>query len=144
MQPTVSPRSTCQPPLGVRTIKHIPKPAHSIFASTLADTLDKAVSKPNDDNAWAVLFNFGAKYLRLPDRSDKLRNLSSIVIRRFKGGSEDSEGPESTPPSFRKKSPEATKAAAVSSKLEDGNISAAVRNLCSDDTPAVFSSDNLV
>ena len=45
------------------------------------------------------------------------------------------------PPSATK-SLYARKAAAVSSKLEDGNISAAVRILCSDDTPVVFSSDN--
>ena len=33
--------------------------------------------------------------------------------------------------------------AAITSKLEDGNISAAVRLLCSEDTPAEFTSDNL-
>ena len=143
LQPTVPPSSTCHPPLGVRTIKHIPKPVRPILASTLADTLDKTVSKLNDGNEWTDLFNFGAKYLRLPDTGGKRRNLSSILIRRFKGGSKDSEGPQSTPPSFRKNSPEATKAAVVSSKLEDCNISTAVRNRCSDDTPVVFSSDNL-
>ena len=78
-RPTVPPRSTCYPSLGVRTIKHIPKPARSIFASTFADTLDKAISNPNDDNAWADLFNFGSKFLRLLDRGSKRQNLSSIL-----------------------------------------------------------------
>ena len=55
----------------------------------------------------------------------------------------DSVGSQSTPPSFRKKNPEARKVAAVSSKHEDGNISTAVRILCSDDIPTVFSSDIL-
>ena len=136
-------RSTCHPPLGVRTIKHIPKPVSPNFASTLVDTLDKVVSSPNDDNAWTDLFNFGSRFLCLSDRGGKRQNLFSILIKQFNGGSIDSDSHQSTSLSFRKKSPEATKETAVSSKFKNDNVSATFRILCSDDTPAVFSTDNL-
>ena len=61
-RPTIPPRSTCLPPLGVRTIKHIPKPARPIFASALVDPLDNAVDSPNDDNALAVLFDLSISF----------------------------------------------------------------------------------
>ena len=129
----------------MRTIKHIPKPAHPIFALIPADTLDKAVSNPTmtmRERTCVILVSSISVY-QIDHRSDKRRNLSSIRIRRFKGGSIDSECSQSSSSSFLKKSSKATQAAAVSSKLEDGNISAAVRDLCSDDSPAVFSTDDI-
>ena len=39
-------------------------------------------------------------------------------------------------PSFRPRNPEATRAAPITTKLVEGNTSAAVRILCSEDTPA--------
>ena len=104
---------------------------------------NKAVNSENDDNAWADLYNFDSKFHCLHQKGSKRRKLSSMLIRRINSGSMDSEGFQSTPPFFRKKSPEATKAAAVSSILEDGNISAAAIIICSIDTPSVFCADNL-
>ena len=46
-------------------------------------------------------------------------------------------------PSLRPRNPEATRAAAITTKLVEGNTSAAVRILCSEDTPAECSIANL-
>ena len=65
-----------------------------------------------------------------------------ILIKRFKNsGSQDGDIPGFRS-SNRNGGQEAAKVAAITSKLKDGNISAAVRLLCSEDTPAEFTTAN--
>ena len=72
------------------------------------------------------------------------RNVSSAwLLKRLDAGGASPEDEPSHPNVARMRSPKAPIAAATSSKLEDGNISAAARILCSEDTLAEFSAANL-
>ena len=131
------------PASNTQTIKHIPKPARAALASALADFFDKTVAGPSDGDAWHDLLFFGARYRQQPRRGGKRRNTSSLLLKRLNvgGASLDEESNQAKVASRR--SPEALRIVAISFKLEVGNISAAVRVLCSDDKPADLSAANL-
>ena len=84
-----------------------------------------------------------------PARGDKRHNLSSVIKKRaddvyqnptISSSSHTANGP---PPPFHKSNASSSLAARVSSKIEDGNIKAAVRLVCSDDTIAPENQDTL-
>ena len=127
----------------MRTIKYILKPARSAFALALADVLDKVVKGPSDGEAWQDLLSFGSNFLRVSESGSKRRNLTSVQLKRLKAGSNPSDDAPGHTPSLRPRNSEAIRAVAITAKLEEDNISAAVRMLCSEDTPAVFSIANL-
>ena len=109
----------------------------------MADSLDKAVADPSDDEAWHDLLFFGARYLQQPKRGDKRRKISSLLLKRLMVGGASLDDESNQLKVTCRRSPEASRAAAIFSKLEDGNISATIRILCSDDTPADFFAVNL-
>lgn len=122
-------------PSGLPVIKHIPKSARPACASHFAAVLRAIVAKPTDNTNWLSLFNWGVSVLQPPKRGGKRHNLTSNIKRRI---SEFSPGAVLTPSnefSASRKStpPDTLLAQAVSSKLEDGNIRAAIRLMCSDD-----------
>ena len=74
--------------------------------------------------------------IKLSELVSKRRNFSSLLINRLNAGGVSPEDEPSQP--NRRRSPEASREDAISSKLEDSNISAAI--LCSDDTPSELTS----
>lgn len=133
--------SVSHPPYWQRSIKHIPKAARFTCARTLTSVLSTVVAHPESAANWQAILDFGFDILRCPVRGGKRHNLSSTILKRCGGNA--SEG-DFRPPTFqfmRRADDESLRAAAVTAKLEDGNISAAVRILCSDDSPADFSQE---
>ena len=116
-------------------IKHIPKSARQHCASELKSMLDNINNNPNDMTAWSKLLNYGNSMLLAPARGGKKRNLTSIL----KARSVTDHLPD---PVLRVTKQRTTKTelssleANVTSKIEDGNIKAALRILSSDDRPA--------
>jgi hypothetical protein len=134
---TVTTHSVSHPPPWKRSIKHIPKPARSTCARTLTDLLNATVASPENPAHWLAILDFGFDALRCPVRGGKRQNLTSTILKRLKGvpAANDVAQP---PPRGRRTDAESLRAAAVTAKVEEGNITAAVRILCSDDTPADF------
>ena len=129
------------PPYWQRSIKHIPKAARFTCAQTLTSLLRAVVAHPELAANWQAILDFGFNILRCPVRGGKRHNMSSTILKRCGGSA--SEDVFRHPPSqtLRRADPESLKASAVTAKLEDGNISAAVRILCSNDSQADFSDE---
>ena len=81
--------------------------------------------------------NFGKRYLEPPHWGGKRHNLTAIIRNRLNRDEFDEDAPE---PLVRRKQRNADEAsvmaAAVSSKIEDDNVKAAIRMLTSEDKPA--------
>ena len=122
--------------IGSKLIKHIPKSARSACCCRLKEKLNDVASDPNDEAKWMALLSFGNRYLQPPRRGGKRHNLTAIIRNRLNRDECDEDAPE---PLVRRKqcsSNEASvMAAAVSSKIEDGNIKAAIRILTSAHNP---------
>ena len=129
--------------LGALTIKHIPKPARAACAINLEGILRKIASKPSEPSSWHLLLSFAQNILRAPKRGGRERNLASKIIKRTDSSSVDDEESVRTASSSDKRDAVTSKLAAVSAKLEDGNISAAVSILCSDEVIVDYSSETL-
>ena len=119
-------------------IKHIPKSARPACASLLSSRLNSIVTQPNNQEAWRSLLNFGGSILRKPARTGKRHNLTSIIKKRTIDGEAGliDVRPLSSAPLRKKMNADALLAAAVTAKVEDGNIKAAIRILCSEEKPA--------
>ena len=121
-------------------IKRIPKAARRCCADLLRSLLQDVVDNPDSSVKWTNLFNFGSSILRKPVRGGKSRNLSKTIMKRV---TDLKDGKTNTDElcSFQQKPNKTDKvrnlANAVASKLEDGNFKAALRLICSDDTPAL-------
>ena len=104
-------------------IKHIPKSARSACATQLATQLNNIVHHPDALDEWRTLFNFGVKVLRKPARTGKRHNLASLIKRRITAGEEGvNEDLSVRNHSFlNPRNSDEFLAAAVSSKVEDGN-----------------------
>jgi len=94
--------------------------------------------------AWSALLGFAQHVLKQPPRGGKRHNLTSTIKKRtiepvYQHDSCD----EDTETKFKRKTPLDVMAAAVSAKIEDGNIRAALRILCSDDKPAEATQETL-
>lgn len=124
-----------------RSIKHIPKSSRSACANLLSSLLDSIVDSPQDASHWQVLLDFGFNILRCPVRGGHRNNLSSTILKRIRGAPASSDTAHVARKVSHKLNVDALRASAVSAKVEAGNISAAVRILCSDDTPAEFSEE---
>ena len=137
---TVTP--ICHPTLHSGTIKHIPKAARATCSTKLSDLLEKVTSNLDDPLAWMDLLYFGPTILGKPPRTGKRHNLSTAIKKRCIS----EESTEATIKVYKTKpnrDPDASMAAAVSSKIEEGNLKAAIRIISSDEKIAAFSSDNL-
>ena len=89
------------------------------------------LSQPNDQEAWRSLLNFGGSILRKPTRTGKHYNLSSSIKNTTIAGEVDliDDRLLSLAP-LKKKNADDMLAAAVTAKVEDRNIKAALRTLC--------------
>ena len=123
---TDSPELT-HPTLVRRTIKHIPKSARPACAKRYAELLKLCTDDPSNLHAWEDLLNFGRDVLIQPLRGGKRHSLTSIIKKRtieaFKADN------ETVTQSYRAKKQDAATilAKAVSAKIEDRNLKAAIR-----------------
>lgn len=124
-------------------VKHIPRSARAACSAHLSGLLRCVVSNSSDISAWKAVLCWGRVVLGLPKRGGKRHNLTSIIKKRISSFSVDVDVGEDELIGHVKKSRQVCFADAVAAKLEDGNIRAAVRLLCSDEKPAEFSLDSL-
>ena len=144
--PTGAPEAQAQssnppshPVLSGATIKHIPKSARNSCATHLTRLLQNVLGDPDTEDHWVALLGFGGNVLLKPTRGGKRHNLSNTIKSRCTGSqTAGRSGDASGNTSRRPRDPEAHLAAAVSAKIEEGNLKAAVRLLCSQETVAPF------
>jgi len=132
-------------PTDISLIKHIPKSARPSCATHLASLLRKVVSSPDSVTNWLDIFNWGNVVLHPPKRGGKRHRLSTTVKHRiatFTAGRSVTDSVGYTHAGQQQVNSTATVSQAVSAKLEDGNVRAAIRILMSDDSPAVPSPES--
>jgi len=136
--------STFQHPGYVHVIKRIPKSDRPACCRHLTDLLSKVNGNHTDITAWSALLGFGQHILQQPARGGKRHNLTSTIkIRTTEAPQLVIQQSDIPCPQRRKQTAAETLAAAVSAKIEDGNIRAALRILNSDDQPADVNQDTL-
>lgn len=119
-------------------IKHVPKSSRPACCSALSDIFSDILRNKEDPSAWFKLFNFCPSILSVPPKSGSSTSVASLIKARLSGVATTSSSGVSSSVGHRKSNQTAF-AAAVSSKVEDGNIKAALRLLCSEDKHADFS-----
>ena len=121
-------------------IKHIPRSARQHIAAELSSVLSLICSKPDDVSNWSTLLEFGSVILRAPPRAGRRHNLASVLNKRSILSTQSSSFPSQQAADrqpHKRLSGDQSLATAVMSKIEDGNIKAAIRIITSGDTPAV-------
>jgi len=119
------------------TVKHIPKGARNSCAAHLTRLLRNVLGDPDSEDNWVTLLGFGGSVLLKPTRGGKRHNLSNTIKARCSGSQTAGRGGDvGETASRRPRDPEDHLAAAVSAKIEEGNLKAAVRLLCSQETVA--------
>lgn len=133
-----------QPP-ECSTMKHIPKSARPTCAAHLASLLRNVIDHPDDKEPWLAVFNWATSILHPPKRGGRRHNVTNAIKKRldqFTGNPLSDNLPEMGP---RRRSGDVTTALAraVSAKLEEGNMRAAIQLLSSDDTLAPQTDETL-
>jgi len=124
------------PKLTGPVLKHIPRSARPACCSALTAILNGIVQSPfNDYSAWNKLMNFATDVLLNPPRTGGQSNIAKCIKDRIAGTSSAAK----TCSSAMQKTRNFDLARAVTSKVEEGNIRAAIRLTCSEDKPAAFS-----
>ncbi len=121
-------------------IKHIPRSARQHIAAELSTVLSHICSKPDDVSNWSTLLEFGSVMLRAPPRAGRRHNLASVLNKRSVFSTQTASLPPQQTADHqprKKMSGDQSLATAVMSKIEDGNIKAAIRIITSGDSPAV-------
>lgn len=134
------------PQLTCGLIKHIPKSARPACCDLLSEILNSIVNNFTNFSHWCKLFNFTSATLLVPAKQGKPVGVAKLVKERALTALHSHMAAEplhGKPNGFRPWNDVAL-AAAVSSKIEDGNIKAAVRLLCSEDKLAEPSNDTLL
>jgi hypothetical protein len=107
----------------------------------LAKLLRSVVAHPEVSSNWVSIFNWSGAVLVAPKRGGKRHNLTATIKKRIADFSSDTNEilQDSSAKRVGGRSVSASEqlAHAVSAKLEDGNIAAAIRILCSEESPAV-------
>jgi hypothetical protein len=117
-------------------IKHILRSARPYCAAQLTAIINKVIADNKNVSAWSRLLEYGQTMLLAPPRAGRRHNLVNILRMRSADNLLQSP-PVSHARSYIQSQDESSAlAAAVRSKLEDGNIKAAVRISWSDDKPA--------
>ena len=119
-----------------RLVEHIPKSARAGCGTLLASLLDKILTDPQNVVYWAELLSFGPATLGKPPRGGRKINLVNLIKKRVA----EFNGPTNLPRQMTRRNVQRSSsellAAAVSSKIEQGNLKAAVRIVCSNEAPA--------
>lgn len=126
-----------------RVMKHIPRGARFSCSKALTDILQSIINNPTDAEQWGRLLYFASNILAQPKRSGRRRNMANVVKKRIDNrqfqrtdAEEQDEGTDTRCASARD-----LFLSAVNAKLEEGNIRAATRILCSQDYPAKATPD---
>ena len=117
-------------------IKHIPKSARPTCASHLAKLLRGVTAQPSVAKNWLAVLKWGSSILAVPKRAGKRHNVTSVIKKRIASFPDSVVHDQVTSTQSRDKPASSLLAQAVSAKLEDGNLRAAIRIICSDDSPA--------
>ena len=123
-------------PASLPLIKHIPKSARPACASHLAKLLRGVTAQPGDAKNWLAVLNWGSSILAVPKRGGKRHNVTSVIKKRIASFPVADVHDQVAFTQTHNKSASSLLAQAVSAKLEDGNLRAAIRIICSDDSPA--------
>ena len=124
-------------------IKRIPRSARQPCSALLSTLIDDAVRHVDSLDKWSLLMNFASIVLQKPSRGGRKHNIGKLICSRVAKWPNLSIDPIDNFGSSKRKSgslsAEELRAKAAVSKLEDGNIRAAVRIICSSDEPAADS-----
>src|SRR6218665_780341 len=135
------------PPYRGPMLKHICRGARPACARALASVLRDICVNPSSIESWSALLNFAPAILGQPPRAGKRRNMTTVIKARVEGWTKGSEMADakldSSTGARRQRSQEEKMLAAIGSKLEDGNIRAAIRILCDGGNLAIPDGDNL-
>jgi hypothetical protein len=134
--------SYCNPGI----IKHIPKSARSVCATHLAGLFNRVVSNSTDIERWHDILGWPKAILFSPKRGGKRHNVASEIKKRISSwtsviGAQHPLSHVVATDSSHRRSP--SLAEAVSAKIEDGNIKAAIRIISSDEQLVLPSVDTL-
>ena len=132
-------------PVTFGIIKHIPKSARIACASQLASLLRQVIAHPDIAVNWQALFNWTGFVLSAPRRAGKRHNVAATIKKRAADFTASESPVHADMPStgYSKADSPHLLARAVATKLEDGNLKAAVRLLVSDEAPVMPSAESL-
>jgi len=140
-----TPRLISHPSYTGPIIKHIPRSARPHIATELTVTINNVIHNPDDPSSWSALLEFGSTMLYAPARTGRRHNLASVLKKRSASSSKTvtdhiQDHNQRRP---RKTNDDQCLATAVMTKIEDGNIKAAIRIITSDERPASDSAETL-
>src|SRR6218665_3846179 len=119
------------PPYRGPMLKHICRGARPASARALASVPRDICGNPSSIESWSALLNFAPAILGQPLRAGKRRNMTTVIKARVQGCTKGSEMVDvkldSSTGARLQRSQEEMTLAAIGSKLEDGNIRAAIR-----------------
>ncbi|OQV22928.1 hypothetical protein BV898_03354 [Hypsibius exemplaris] len=125
-----------------RLLRRIPKSSRPSVAESLIRVLDDCI-RTNDFPSWRQLLTFAYGALSLPDETDEKMPLSTLV-RQNLGRTGDFLSLAKKPSSRKSsKTSDSKLRSAVKRKMQDGNVSGAVRLLSSEEAVAPFSAEVL-
>ncbi|XP_021962574.1 uncharacterized protein LOC110858198 [Folsomia candida] len=126
------------------TLRRVPKGARKEVARALTKVLEE-VTTANTEEVWGKLFLFPYACLPVPQKTDKVKNLTTWVKSRVARWLVDQTAPpprQKRPPA---KPPRVIESVAkkVEAKLADGDVRGAIRLACSDDTIAPMTQETI-
>jgi len=140
---STSQQSVTWSPADVPIIKHIPKSARPACAAHLAKLLRQVTAQPGVVDNWLAVLNWSQSVLPVPKRGGKRHNVTSVIKKRIGSFPDPLTSTHITSAHNKIKTDASLLAQAVSSKLEDGNLKAAIRILSSDEGPVKPSAESL-
>lgn len=127
-------------------MKHVPKGARFACSQALEGILNSINSNPRNVENWHRLLRFASTVLAQPPRAGRRRNMASVIKKRIENQDlMKDEEPEADVEFGSRKRVNARELflAAVNAKVEEGNIRAASRILCSQESPVVATFESL-
>jgi len=123
---SASPQSVTWSPADLPLIKHIPKSARPACAAQLAKLLRQVTAQPSRVDHWLAVLDWSKSIIPVPNQGGKQHNLVSVIKKRISAFPELPMSVHSTTHN-KTKSDASFLAQAVSSKLENGNLKAALK-----------------
>ena len=134
------------PQFGLPIIKHIPKSVRPSCNAYLSTLLSKLCATPDNISHGRTILNFAPLFLFKPRRAGKLQNLLSIIKKRFRDAQAQQPSANAEVNDYvhqHKVTKARSLASLIASKMEDGDVSSAIRLLHSEDKP-VYDSDDII
>ena len=137
------------PELQIPLIKIIPKSSRASCGQILSKILSDIAADSTRIHRWNDLLMFGSKLLAKSARGGKNHNLGNLINKRSVAYNDPASPIQSNNRTGHKQprrdgeSKESILAAAVTSKIEDGNLQAAIRLICSDDAVTPHNAETL-